>query len=264
VTMSTTELRFTGAATTPGATTMEIAGRDVAGSEGSTSATAVVCVPIAGGKASAELPAHAPACGFFFDAVVGSRASVSVSTAKGGAKRSLRIVLLGPDGRVIGGAKRKNGVGKASATEIPIVVSGRYYAVVDAGDGEAATILGAAVIKPPTKGAGQFVGVVPNSFVEIPIGAIAGAKLKLTAKPDKKSKLLLSIAAVVDKNGGTLGLTDIAKRAKHGAATLSTALDVSGAWRVFVRSESGDPSAVGTVKWSWKLAQPKGVAYAEE
>jgi hypothetical protein len=255
------DLRFTGTTTTPGAYPMTIDVVDAPGSSASSSTIGVVCAALTARKTPVDLAAHAPACGFYYDAVAGSTATIAVANApKVKVKRTLSLVILGPDGLPVTGGKIKPGKGKATATTVPAPVTGRYFAVVDAGDGDDEPLLGTPTVKPPTKGVGTIPDVQPGTNFEITFGALAGAKLTLLAKPEKKSGSSLEIVTFFDPDGDPVDLTGVATT-KASAASLVTKLEKSGTWRVRVRATGGQN---GKATYTIKLAEPKGFAFSAD
>jgi len=261
VALASDDLRFTGEATVPGSTAISISAVDVAGSESSTSTTCVVCVPAPAPKTPVDLHAHERAVGFFYDAVAGSTATVAVTNApKVESKRALSIVVLGPDGSPVTGGKMRPGKGRAAAVNAPAPLTGRYFAVVTADDGEDEPLLGTVTVKPPTKTVGTLAAVQPGTTFEISFGALAGARLSLTARPERKSHASLSIVALVDPSGGIVSV-DGAAKTKGTTASLATELSKSGTWTARVAATGGQP---GKVTYVVKVVEPKGAKFSAD
>jgi hypothetical protein len=259
--LSPGSLGFTGTTSAPGAYPMTISGVDAAGSPTSTSPIGVVCVALTAKKTPVDLAAHAPACGFFFDAVAGSKTTIAVVNApRVKVRRPMTLVVLGPDGLPVAGGKIKVGKGRAAAAAVPAPITGRYYAIVDAADGDDEPLLATAVVKPPTKTTGTIAALQPGTSVEIEFGALAGAKLSFTARPDRLSGESLSVATLRDPSGDFVPLDGIATT-KGTAALLTTQLAKSGTWKIRLAAKGG---TAGKATYVIKLIEPKGVTFSAD
>jgi hypothetical protein len=251
------EICFSGVPTVAGSTPLRLAANDVAGSESSADTTGVVCV----GDGPATLAAGDGACGFWFDAVLGSKASIAIATAKKQPKRVLRVVVVGPDGTSDVPVVVKTRLGRASVAGFITPVTGRFYCVTASADGPASQLAAKIAVAPPKSGRGGDGTEAFATGSELPVefGAIAGARLKFTAKPDR-SGLLLSAVSLTDPTGASVLFAAGEVVEKNGAITITKTLAVGGTWTLVVGAK---PGPQGHFTWSFSLKQPKGVAYAE-
>ena len=253
-------LRFLGTPDVPASTPFHVDGVDVAGSADSADAVAVVCVPFAGKSTPVDLAAGDSACGFFFDAVGGSVVSVSAKTAKKQPKRALRAVVLDPAGDEMQGLSIKAGAGKASASKFQCPVTGRYYVVLASDAGEATQLLGTLKIAPPKKAKGSEEGFGPGDAVEVAIGALAGAHVTLTAKPDK-SGLALRGNVLRDPSGTFVPFQPGDVTEVGNGLVFEKDLATGGTWTFTIGARAG---ASGKFTWSLKITQPKGATYSAD
>jgi hypothetical protein len=252
-------VQFSGTPDTPGPVAFGMQGSDAAGSTDAKTTTGVVCVPFGAGPTQADLAAGASACGFFFDAVAGSKASVAVKTAKGGAKRTLSATVIGPDGAPVTGGIVRAGTGKATITSVPCAASGRYYCILSSAAGDATQLLATVKSAPPSAYAGKVALFAPGDTQPVVFGALAGAVLTLKGTPEKGSGLKLAVQALIDPTGRVLDLTTETKLTPVGDGFVLTAtLPVSGTWRASI---SALPGGTGKLAWSLKLKEPKGVTF---
>jgi hypothetical protein len=252
------EICFTGAATAAGSTPMTLAGSDVAGSAAEVDTTGVVCVPFG----PAPLAAGASACGFWFDAVQGSTVSVGVTTAKKQPKRPLRVAMVGSDGTTGIPVAAKLRSGKATVSRFVAPSSGRFYLIVASDDGDATQLVADAGIAAPRSGSGESGpdDFGPGAEFTVEIGALAGADLSFTAKPDK-SGLQLSVVRLVDPDGAAVTLPAGAVVERKGTVRLKTKLASSGTWKLVLGAK---PGLAGRFSYKFKLKEPKGAAYSAE
>jgi hypothetical protein len=259
ITFDAAAVQFNGTADTPGPAKFGMDGIDVAGSADARTTTGVVCVPFTAAATPADLAADESACGWFFDAVAGSKASLSVKTAKGRAKRSLAAVVIGPDGSVVTGGKIRPGTGVASLTSVPCASSGRYYCIVSSASGDATQLLATVKLAPPVAAGAKVDLFAPGATQPIDFGALAGAVLTVKGTPDKASGLKVTVQALIDPDGRVLDLPTEMKLVPAGNGfSLTGTLAVSGTWRVII---SALPGGTGRLTWSLKVKEPKGVAF---
>jgi hypothetical protein len=207
-----------------------------------------------------ELADGASACGYWVDAVAGSTVKAVVATAPRQAKRTLRAVWIGPDGRVIDTKKLTGGKGRAKAAGLPCPASGRYFLVLASSDGPATVLRASGSDAPPARASGRidaFAAASPQTFE---IGAIAPAKFDLVLTPDPKSKLRVALSFVTSPSGAQVPLAGVVPD-KKGVVRFSTTLGESGTWKVVVASA---PGTDGRLSWSMKLHQPKGTEYSAD
>jgi hypothetical protein len=253
-------LAFRGTPDTAGASQFKMTTTDFAGSSASTLATAVVCTP----TGPNSIAAGPTACGWYFDALMGSNVSLVLATDK---KQPIRtayhMVLLDVDGMTPLLADAKVGKGKITLSKFTTPSTGRFFCVLAADDaGPATSLVATAKITPPKKGRGDS-GFVPfggAATLEVPVPALAGATLSFLAKPDK-SGLQLSVLRLVDPSGKTVDLPAGTVKSKKGSVAFKFVLPTTGDWTVVLGALAG-PS--GQFVWSYGLKQPKGVSYTAE
>ena len=260
VTIDPNDIRFIGHPDSAGSFPLGITSTDIAGSTASQPVTAVVCTAPGG---TADLAVGKAACGFWFDGVKGSVVGVSVKTARGMPKRALRVQMFDADGVTPLDAKSIAGKGKAKVSGFVAPSTGRFFLVVASDDGEATQLVGTVKVTPTKKGKGEnpdpnFVAGKPP--FKVSLGALAGAKLTFTAKPDRGSGLVLKpVLYLIDPTGALHfldGATEV--HTSKGSLTYTTTLDISGTWQVLVAAESGPQ---GHFTYSYKIAEPKGGTY---
>jgi hypothetical protein len=255
-------LRFVGTPDTPGSTAFKISTADAAGSSAATLSTGVVCVPVG----PAELAAGKSACGFYFDAVRGASVGLTITTARKKPIRALRVAVFDVDGIRALPVTPRLGKGKVSFTKFIAPSSGRFYCVVASDDSLEATSLNcvAKTLQPKAgKGDAGTFSFGGTDTLELPLGVLNGGTLTVTVKPDKTSGLVMNVAALKNPAGEavTLAPTDVKFVAKTRMLTLTYKVDVSGTWTVVLGAA---PGPRGTFTYTYKLKQPKGVAYSAD
>jgi hypothetical protein len=260
LTLESGVLRLHGAASAAGSAKVTVHGYDVAGAESDAPTTIVGCVPLVARKAAVDLGSGDAACGAYFDAVAGSNFSVAAGTAKKRAKRTLTATLVGPDGRVVAAAKLVGGRGKGRATVARCPLSGRYFAIFASADGDATQLVVSDSVAPPKSGKGVADASAAAGPIVIPVGALAGAQLDLTIRPDRKSGLACVVQALVDPDGNQFALDGLVTD-KKGVLRLVTPLPVGGTWRVIVAATG---VTKGRASFSYKIKQPKGATYSAD
>ena len=255
------DIRFNGHPDTTGSFPLTVTGTDVAGSTATQGVTAVVCS--AAGE-TAPLAAGRAACGYWFDAVKGSVVKVAVKTATKMPKRTLRVQVIDADGTTALDANARGGKGKASVSGFVAPSTGRYYVVVASDEGEATQLVGAVKVTPTKKGSGDNPdpNFVAGKQYVVRLGALEGATLTFTAKPDAGTGLGLKPIYLIDPAGEihTLDFDNEVKTSK-GAFTLTKTLDMSGTWQVLIGALAGPQ---GHFKYAYKLAEPKDVTYQQD
>jgi hypothetical protein len=249
------QLEFTGSAQTAGSVPVSMSVVDGAGLADDVSTTAVVCEPLgpcamAGGDA---------ACGVYFDAVKDSTVTVNVSTARKQPKRLLRAVLLGADGTTPLAANLKAGNGKATLSRFVVPSTGRYYVVVASATGASTTLVASGKIAPPTRQALRAVAFDGDGRARVTVGALAGAALTFSAKPDK-SGVVLTVQSLIDPAGVVIPVDPTEVTTNAGRVTFKPTLAESGTWTIVV-SQLGGPS---TMSCTTTLRQPKKVVYSAD
>lgn len=252
------DLCFTGAAALPGSSPLLLDGIDVAGSTSTVQTLGVVCVAFG----FTPLQSDAAACGFWFDAVQGSAASVAVSTVRKQPKRALRLVVTGPDGTTEIAAVVKSGVGKASLSRFIAPVSGRFYCVIASDAGAATQLAAKGRVAAPKSGAGVngTETFVSGDELAVEIGALAGAKLTFAAKPDK-SGLQMTAVRLTDPTGASLPLDAGDVVEKKGTITIKKTLAISGTWTLVLGAK---PGPQGHFKYKYQVKEPKKVVYSAD
>ncbi len=255
------KLRITGTPDSPGSYSFTMTGRDVAQSADTASAVGVACVPLG----TASLAAGTSACGFYFDVVEGSTVALSVTTAKKGAKRALSGTLLDKDGfTVLVPPAAKTSKGKTKSPVFVAPSTGRFYFVVSSADAGGATNLNATAKIVADKagkgnsGADQFVS--PKTL-PIEVGALAGATITLTAKPDG-SGLALRGAYMIDPTGAIVlfGASDVVEKA-DGSLLVKKTVASSGTWTFVVGAK---PGPQGQFTYTYKVAEPAKVVFSAD
>lgn len=258
VTVNSLDVRFQGHPDTGGSFPLTVTATDVAGSAATQPVTAVVCeapgstVDLAPGKA---------ACGFWFDGVKGSVVKIAVKTAPKMPKRALRVQMVDADGVTALEAKTTAGRGKASVTGFVTPSTGRFYFVVASDEGDATQLVGTVNVTPTKKGKGENPdpNFVKGKFYTVRLGALAGAKLTFTAKPDNSGLALKPALYLLNPNNEFVVLVeDTDVKYVKGSFTITKTLDVSGTWQVIVGADSGPQ---GHFTYSYKIAEPKGGTY---
>ena len=108
--------------------------------------------------------------------------------------------------------------------------------------------------------ANEYDAVEGGDLLAIPIGALAGARLRFKATIPKRSALEIDVLALVDPTGALSTTTDLVKQ--KGRSTLVDApLGVSGTWILRLRVRG---SGTGKIATSFKLKQPKGVQFSAD
>ena len=251
------DIRFTGHCDVAGNFPLQLTSTDVAGSTATQAVTAVVCME---SGAPADLAGGKAACGYWFDGVKGSVVKVAVKTAPKMPKRALRVQVLDADGVTALDAKTTAGKGKAAVAGFVAPSTGRYYVIVASDEGEPTQLIGAVKVAPTKKGAGENpdINFVAGKQYIVRLGALAGAKLTFTAKPDG-SGLALKPIYLIDPDG-QIHLVDANTELKSvkGAITITKTLDVSGTWQVLIGAL---PGPQGHFTYSYKIAEPKDTTY---
>ncbi|MCE9634661.1 MAG: putative Ig domain-containing protein [Planctomycetes bacterium] len=264
LTLGAADMRFTGTPTTAGKVPFSVGGVDARGSASNGSTVGVVCVPMVQvpAPAVADLAAGDAACGFWFDAIAGSKASISVATVKANVKRTLACTVLDADGSVVTTAKVKVVSGAAKVTGLTCVKSGRYYVILESASGEATKLQGSVKAAAPAAGKLKILAFAPPGSVNVEIGALAGAKLTMSATADAKSGLKAKVLSVLDPLGNPVSIVGVVKTTARGFS-LALSLPLSGTWTVIVSgdSSSGQP---GTITGAYSVKQPKGVTYSAD
>lgn len=252
-------VEFSGTAAAAAFADVEVRATDSVGSAAFGTTRVVVCVPPAAKRTAVALAEGDASAGVFLDALRGSAVSCTVTTAPRSAKRALAISLLGPDGAPVAGAKAKGGSGKASVSA-RAPVTGRYFVVLDSLSGAATSLLAAAKVRPPASEKGTVADVTPGTVVTVPLGALAGAKLAMTAQPAKKGGPQPVVLAVLRPDGTALPLSGLAS-VRGTTAKLSAVLDQAGTWQVRLRIAAGSP---GALRYAFTVRQPRGAVYSDD
>ncbi|MCE9634199.1 MAG: Ig domain-containing protein [Planctomycetes bacterium] len=252
--------QFTGAPSAAGAFPYHLDVTDAAGSTDGADSTAVVCAPLGATASLVSLAAGDTACGYFFDLVEGSSATVKIATAKGGARRTLAAAILGPDGQPIAGAVAKGGAGSASVTRLRAARSGRYFVVLSSKSGDATQLTGTVKAVVPAKAAAKLANVTPGQTITIKFGALPGTVLALKATPDAASGGKIGIFAVTDPAGNLVDLaTDLSLKIVANGVQLGGTLTKGGTWTIGLLCQPGN--AAKKVAWSYTLKPVKGAVF---
>ena len=254
--------RFHGTPTTAGSLPLSLRATDVAGSVSEAATTAVVCVRLAEPGTAVALAPGPSACGYFVDAVQGSRIAVAVAPRPKGPKRALGAVMLDAHGEPLEGAavRLPARASKASVTLAAAPVTGRYFVVLHGDDGDAAELLASASVAAPRSGKGRLKDVASGDRVTIEFGALAGARVRLAAKAEKAAGQSLTALSLVGPDGVPLALSEIAE-SKGAKLAIDAVLPVSGTWRLLVRASGDRP---GDITYKLRLTQPRGVTFTQD
>ncbi len=255
------KLRITGTPDSPGSYSFTMAGTDIALSADTASCVGVACVPLG----TAALAPGTSACGFYFDVVKGSTVALSVTTAKKGAKRALSGTLLDKDGfTVLVPAAAKTGKGKTKSPVFVAPSTGRFYFVVSSADAGGATNLNATakiVADKSGKGDNGVDQFVSPDTAPVQIGALAGATITLTAKPDGAG-LALRGMYMIDPTGAIVlfGASDVLEKA-DGSILVKKTVASSGTWTFVVGAK---PGPQGHFTYTYKVAEPAKVVFSAD
>jgi hypothetical protein len=254
-------LAFDGAASAEESVPFGIESYDAVGSQATTETLGVVCADASSGRARSTMSAGAAACGVFFDGVAGSTVRIGFATAKKMPRRTLRGAVLSTDGTTpLTGGKQKAATGKFSASGIVLPRSGRYFAVVASEGGEATAFDATVQVAPPKAGKGATEELEPESLVEVEVGALTGAKLTLQASVAKGSGARVRVRNLVDPDGVPVLPGTAVTETKQGGLKLVFDLPAAGTWKVILEVRD----AASAVKYAYKVAQPKKVAYSAD
>ena len=255
------DIRFTGVTAAGGSYPLTLTSTDVAGSTATQSVTAVVC---SAPDSTVDLAPGRAACGYWFDAVKGSVVKVSVKTASKMPKRPLRVQMLATDGVTALDANTNGGKGRASVNGFVAPSTGRFFVIVASDQGDATQLVAAIKVTPTKKGSGKNPdqNFVAGKQFRVEFGALEGAKLTFVAKPSRGSGLSLKPIYLIDP-AGEIRLLDPETefRKSKGTLTVNRTLDMSGTWTMIV---GADPGPQGSFSYSYKIVEPKGVAYSAE
>ncbi len=260
VSLTTGPLGFTGTALAPAPNPLpfhvQFDVTDAAGLTDSVDTTCVLCSPFG----TLALPGGEAATGVVFDAVKGSTVAVKVVTAKREAKRALRAVLLGADGVTEVDADVRAGNGTVAMPKFVAPATGRYFLVIAGAAGDATHLVATGRVTPPAKLTARvpFTGGATPLAVEV--GAIGGATLTFSAKPDRNGPSL-SIQGLLDPSGEPVAVDPAQIRTKAGTVSFTTPLATSGTWTVLVNAAAGSHT---NVTWTATLKQPKKGTYSAD
>lgn len=261
-------LRFTGTPDSPGSYAFTMTGTDIAGSADTASTTGVACLPL--GQQAALAPG-ASACGFYFDAVKGSTVSLTVATVrqpgKRAAPRALRATILDVDGStVLVEPKTKATRGRVAGGKFVAPSTGRFYFVVSSDDAGAQALLSVKARTVANKGGKGDGG--PKNLVSggapfnVEIGAIGGAVLTFTAKPERFSGLLIQAAHLLDPAGRQINFADgEVNERPDGSITFRRTLPISGTWTVVLAAY---PGPQGKFTYAFTVKEPPGAVFSAD
>jgi hypothetical protein len=252
----------TGTITAGPSSAFELDGADVAGSTDHVAVRAVVAHPASGKNVPADLVTGVDACGWWFDAVEGSKVSFTVATTKKRAKRVLAGTVLAPDRSAVLTGKIKVKLGSLAGSGFVCPASGRYYVIASSEDGDATQLLANVKVVPPKSGKAKPVTISPSDTTTLDIGALPGATLTLKVAGQKSTTLVAKVVSVTDPTGTPVSFAPFLKTTATGG-TLTMPLATGGTWTVVLgaTSTSGVP---GKFSYSYAIKQPKGVTYSAD
>ena len=250
------EFRLVGTPDVPGGYQFALKGTDVATSTDTGRTTAVVCVPFG----PTPLAMGEAACGFYFDAVFGTSTSLSIKTSKKRSKRPLTVTMIDTDGTTELPATVKLGAGKASVSGFVAPKTGRFFCVLASAAGDVTELAGLGKITAPKGGSGASPdgNFVAGKTLGVNVGALGGAVLSFAARPDK-SGLSLKAAYMIDPAGTFVTFAAGEVTQKAGGFSVTKTLSTAGTWKFVI---GASPGPQGAFTYSFKLKQPKGVAFA--
>lgn len=257
----TADFHLAGTAGESGSGRLAFTATDLAGSQADLDTTVVVCTPVEGKSQEIVLGAGEGAtAGFYFDALVGSVVKLGVKTAKKSPKRSIDVLVIGPDGTAIEGGARKVKPGKISISGLPIPASGRYFVTLAAqDDGDATTLLASKAVALPNKGAGTAPDLASGDSVYIEFGALAGAELVLKGK--SKSGMQMRVQFMVRPDGAAVLGSGFELTPGKKGFTLSRTLELDGTYGLYL---SPAPGPIGDLAYKYSIKQPKKVEYVAD
>ncbi len=256
-------LHVVGTALPQSSVPLTIEGTDAAGSSDRVATWAVVAVEAQRRSVPATLSAGTDACGWWFDAVAGSRVSFVAVTAPRRPKRALAGVLLAPDRSVLAGGRIVALRGKLAASGFVCPTSGRYCFVASAADsGPATRLLGTAVVVPPKSGAGSFARFDPGTTTSVQFGAAPGTTLVLKFGGDRSRLFGARVVELVDPDGRPIPVAAYVKSGTYGGV-LKMRIGVGGTWTIVFGAESktGKP---GALTYSYVLKPKRGAVYSAD
>jgi len=150
-------------------------------------------------------------------------------------------------------------IGKTSLRlkKLPILVTGRYYVVLEPAaefEGEMRLDLAAA---PPKKGTGEG-SVAPSQPLVVTLSCLPGAKVTFTVKAARRSAALPTVLSV-KADGKELMGSAVLKLKKRSASLKLTAPAAGGDLTFTIGGRDG---ATGEVSWKVGLKEPKGYPFA--
>jgi hypothetical protein len=255
-------LHVTGTITAGPSSAFELDGSDVAGSTDHVATRGVVAHPSSGKNVVTDLVAGEDACGWWFDAVEGSKVAFTATTAKKHAKRVLAGLVLAPDRSAVLVGKIKAKTGSLTGSGIVCPASGRYYVIASSADGEATQLLGNVHVAPPKAGKSKIPVFAAADTTTFEVGALPGATLTLKFAGEKKTGLVAKIVSVTDPAGTPVSSAAFIKATAIGG-TLTMPLAVGGTWTIVLgaTSTSGVP---GKFSYNYAIKQPKDGTYSAD
>ena len=248
-----------GTATVAGGERLSVEASDIAGSTATLDTQIVVCVPFGPRKTNAVLAAGDAAAGFYFDAIAQTTANIVVSTLRKNEKRTLQLILIGPDGSEVESGILKLRNGKAILKKIELPRSGRYFAALGSEAGGETTLVGKIKRKQPTsfRGSEKDIGLANNVTVTFP--ALAGATFTLKGRVTGGLEMRVEYLEAPDGTllaGGALDVTET----KKGIKVNGTA-DQSGEWSMRLVPKPGNR---GNFSYKLKVKNPKNVEFSAD
>jgi hypothetical protein len=255
-------LHVTGVLTAGPSSAFALGGIDVAGSADQVTARGVVAHPSSGQNVVADLVAGEDACGWWFDAALGSKVTFTAATAKGHVKRVLAGIVLAPDRSALAGGKIKTKLGSLTGSGFVCPESGRYYVIASSTDGDATQLVGNVHVAPPKAGKSKIPAFAPVDSTTIEVGALPGATLTLKFAGQKKTTLVAKVVSVTDPTGTQVPFVASIKTTAIGG-TLTLALPVGGTWTIVLGATSTN-GLPGKFSYSYAIKQPKGAIYSAD
>jgi hypothetical protein len=255
----TDDFRLSGTSTEAGGGRISFVATDVAGSTATVDTTLVACAHFSGGKMALDLGAGDSAAGFYFDAIAGTTANVSLSTAKKRAQRDLTVLLVGPDGRAVESGTATVARGRVQLKNAVLPISGRYFFVLSSLDGGPATALSASLNAAlPKKGGGEALLDFGDS-IEFQFGALDGTQMTLQGKTTLGMEM--RVVSLYRPDGSLYPAAGVVEHQGKGKFKFTMRLDQAGTWRIILGHK---PGPVGEVDYTYTFKQPKGRGYSAD
>ncbi len=259
LTVDTDTFEIIGTATVAGGEKLTMEASDVAGSTANLDTSIVVCLPFEGKSTNALLKTGDSSAGFYFDALEATTANISIKTLKRQEKRTLNMILIGPDGGAVDAGVLKLKNGKATLKKVTLPDTGRYYAALASEQGGETTLVGKLKKKQPTTFKGKEENIGLETVIEFSFPAIEGATFDFRGRLSGGVGVRVEYLRAPDGTlvaGASLDITESGKSIR-----VRGDLDQSGTWTVRISPKAGKR---GNLKYTMKVKNPKGVEFSAD